>query len=307
MIADGRYSHSGTYNANVVQCAAVSATMDLLAEPGLYERQRALGRPARRRAHAPGRPRPVSPPASTGWARCSSCGSPTADPQLARRGALRRRGAVHPLVAGDAAARGAVPPPASSRTCSCRWCTPTRTSTRPSGPRRRRSRSSPQPRRGVSLAPRGPPTEEPGECVRDQGGRRYHDPPRRRWPSRPRLARSRARTRLLYAEVIDRVEQLIVERGLGAGDRLPSQDELAEAHRHQPDHGTARARGAPAGGRVRRHQGLGTFLRPKIISDPIHAGPLGSALTSSDQPTEVTTTCCRSNAAAHRPTWPPPC
>jgi glutamate-1-semialdehyde 2,1-aminomutase len=43
MIADGRYSHSGTYNANVVQCAAVSATMDLLAEPGLYERQRAKG------------------------------------------------------------------------------------------------------------------------------------------------------------------------------------------------------------------------------------------------------------------------
>lgn len=43
IIAEGRYSHSGTYNANVVQCAAVSATMDLLAEPGLYERQRELG------------------------------------------------------------------------------------------------------------------------------------------------------------------------------------------------------------------------------------------------------------------------
>jgi glutamate-1-semialdehyde 2,1-aminomutase len=43
MIAEGRYSHSGTYNANVVQCAAVSATMDILAEPGLYERQRAIG------------------------------------------------------------------------------------------------------------------------------------------------------------------------------------------------------------------------------------------------------------------------
>ncbi len=43
LIAEGRYSHSGTYNANVVQCAAVAATMDLLAEPGLYERQRALG------------------------------------------------------------------------------------------------------------------------------------------------------------------------------------------------------------------------------------------------------------------------
>jgi glutamate-1-semialdehyde 2,1-aminomutase len=43
LIADGKYSHSGTYNANVVQCAAVSATMDLLAEPGFYERQRAVG------------------------------------------------------------------------------------------------------------------------------------------------------------------------------------------------------------------------------------------------------------------------
>ncbi|CDQ42355.1 glutamate-1-semialdehyde 2,1-aminomutase [Mycolicibacterium neoaurum] len=43
LIADGTYSHSGTYNANVVACAAVSATMDILATPGLYERQRALG------------------------------------------------------------------------------------------------------------------------------------------------------------------------------------------------------------------------------------------------------------------------
>ena len=43
MIAEGRYSHSGTYNANVVQCAAVAATMDVLAEPGLYDRQRAIG------------------------------------------------------------------------------------------------------------------------------------------------------------------------------------------------------------------------------------------------------------------------
>jgi glutamate-1-semialdehyde 2,1-aminomutase len=43
IIAAGRYSHSGTYNANVVACAAVSATMDLLAEPGLYDRARARG------------------------------------------------------------------------------------------------------------------------------------------------------------------------------------------------------------------------------------------------------------------------
>jgi glutamate-1-semialdehyde 2,1-aminomutase len=43
MIADGRYAHSGTYNGNVVACAAVSATMDVLAEPGLFDRQRELG------------------------------------------------------------------------------------------------------------------------------------------------------------------------------------------------------------------------------------------------------------------------
>jgi glutamate-1-semialdehyde 2,1-aminomutase len=43
MIAEGRYSHSGTYNANAVACAAVSATMDILKEPGLYENARARG------------------------------------------------------------------------------------------------------------------------------------------------------------------------------------------------------------------------------------------------------------------------
>ncbi|MGC8634753.1 MAG: aspartate aminotransferase family protein [Candidatus Limnocylindrales bacterium] len=36
-IADGRYSHSGTYNGNVVAMAAVSAAMDALARPGTYE------------------------------------------------------------------------------------------------------------------------------------------------------------------------------------------------------------------------------------------------------------------------------
>jgi glutamate-1-semialdehyde 2,1-aminomutase len=60
MIAEGRYSHSGTYNANTVQCAAVSATMDVLAEAGLFERQRALGERLmdglRERAQAAGLP-----------------------------------------------------------------------------------------------------------------------------------------------------------------------------------------------------------------------------------------------------------
>jgi glutamate-1-semialdehyde 2,1-aminomutase len=42
-IGDGRYSHSGTYNSNVIQMAAVSATMDLLT-PERYDDARALGR-----------------------------------------------------------------------------------------------------------------------------------------------------------------------------------------------------------------------------------------------------------------------
>ena len=43
LIADGRYSQSGTYNSNVIATAAVSATMDVLARPGTYEHLRGLG------------------------------------------------------------------------------------------------------------------------------------------------------------------------------------------------------------------------------------------------------------------------
>jgi glutamate-1-semialdehyde 2,1-aminomutase len=43
LIADGRYSHSGTYNSNVIAAAAVVATMDVLARPGVYEHLRGLG------------------------------------------------------------------------------------------------------------------------------------------------------------------------------------------------------------------------------------------------------------------------
>jgi glutamate-1-semialdehyde 2,1-aminomutase len=43
LIADGRFSHSGTYNSNVIAMAAVSATMDALARPGVYERLFARG------------------------------------------------------------------------------------------------------------------------------------------------------------------------------------------------------------------------------------------------------------------------
>src|SRR5437764_3599850 len=42
-IAEGHYSHSGTYNANVIALAAVDATLDELVRPGTYEQLHALG------------------------------------------------------------------------------------------------------------------------------------------------------------------------------------------------------------------------------------------------------------------------
>jgi glutamate-1-semialdehyde 2,1-aminomutase len=43
LIAEGRYSHSGTYNANVVAMAATDAALDELARPGVYERLHGIG------------------------------------------------------------------------------------------------------------------------------------------------------------------------------------------------------------------------------------------------------------------------
>jgi glutamate-1-semialdehyde 2,1-aminomutase len=43
LIADGRYSHSGTYNANVVAMAAVDAALDELGKPGVHARLHATG------------------------------------------------------------------------------------------------------------------------------------------------------------------------------------------------------------------------------------------------------------------------
>jgi len=43
MIAEGRYSQSGTYNSSTLAAAAVCAAMDTLADRDLYRRQIALG------------------------------------------------------------------------------------------------------------------------------------------------------------------------------------------------------------------------------------------------------------------------
>ncbi len=43
LIADGRYSHSGTYNASVMAMAAVDAALDELTKPGVYEGLHRIG------------------------------------------------------------------------------------------------------------------------------------------------------------------------------------------------------------------------------------------------------------------------
>ena len=139
MIAEGRYSHSGTYNANTVACAAVSATMDVLAEPGLYERQRELGetlmsglRELAAEAGIAGHRR------GTGYC-LPGLVQRAADQELAGCTTLCQRRVVHPVVAGDAATGGLVPPQPVREPVPVPRAYRRTTSTTRSAPRRRRS------------------------------------------------------------------------------------------------------------------------------------------------------------------------
>ncbi len=105
-----------------------------------------------------------------------------------------------------------------------------------------------------------------------------------------RAAGSRSRRgRLLYEEVIDLIERLVVDQGLGPGDMLPSQNELSQLAGVSLITVRRALEELEREGRVRRRQGLGTFLsRPKILADPSRAGGLGGTLDEA-QATVVTT------------------
>ena len=111
--------------------------------------------------------------------------------------------------------------------------------------------------------------------VLDLGGRPPDEPGPR--PAAPRLPRAA----LLYERVVDHVERLIADRGLRPGDMLPSYTDLAE----QAGVSLITVRRAldelERAGRVRRHQGLGTFVaRPRIVTEPTRAGSLLATLAS---------------------------
>ena len=89
------------------------------------------------------------------------------------------------------------------------------------------------------------------------------------------------RRRSCYEQVIELVERLVVERRLAPGDLLPTQAELCELAGVSRITVTRALAELEREGRVRRHQGVGTFLaRPRIISEPARAGSLLGTLSS---------------------------
>ena len=93
------------------------------------------------------------------------------------------------------------------------------------------------------------------------------------------------RATLLYERVVALVEQLIVERGLGPGDLLPSYTELADRAGVSLITVRRALDELERVGRVRRHQGLGTFVaRPRIVTEPTRAGSLLATLAEGGDP-----------------------
>src|SRR6266852_8858792 len=89
---------------------------------------------------------------------------------------------------------------------------------------------------------------------------------------------------LLYERVVAYVEELIAGRGLVPGDRLPTYAELAESTGVSLITVRRALDELERAGKVRRHQGLGTFLaRPRIVTEPTRAGSLIGALAESEE------------------------
>ncbi|RDH74618.1 GntR family transcriptional regulator [Mycolicibacterium moriokaense] len=101
----------------------------------------------------------------------------------------------------------------------------------------------------------------------------------------------KAARKLRYEQVQELVLSIMSERNLKPGDRLPSTSELAEI----ADVSSISVRRAldelERAGRIRRHQGVGTFVaEPRIASDPTRPGELLHTLTDAQgRPPAVTT------------------
>src|ERR1700742_2183029 len=102
--------------------------------------------------------------------------------------------------------------------------------------------------------------------------------------SRPRPGNpARPDSRLRYEQVVAYVEELVAERGLNPGDMLPTYAELAASTGVSLITVRRALDELEKAGRVRRHQGRGTFLaRPRIVTEPTRAGRLLGTLRAGD-------------------------
>ena len=92
--------------------------------------------------------------------------------------------------------------------------------------------------------------------------------------ARPAAA-ARPGSKLLYERVVAYVEELVAERGLVPGDLLPTHAELGASVGVSLITVRRALDELERAGRVRRHQGLGTFLaRPRIVTEAARAGSL---------------------------------
>lgn len=84
------------------------------------------------------------------------------------------------------------------------------------------------------------------------------------------------------------VVALIEDGGLAVGDRLPTNDELAALAGVSLISVRRALAELERAGRVRRHQGVGTFVSAEpIVADPLEAGELRATLVGEEPPAEV--------------------
>jgi DNA-binding GntR family transcriptional regulator len=97
------------------------------------------------------------------------------------------------------------------------------------------------------------------------------------------VAPGRPDSRLLYERVVAYVEELVAEGGLVPGDRLPTYAELAASVGVSLITVRRALDELERAGKVRRHQGLGTFVaRPRIVTEPGRVGSLLGTLSQGD-------------------------
>ncbi len=81
--------------------------------------------------------------------------------------------------------------------------------------------------------------------------------------------------KLRYQQVYDLVLDIVADRGLSPGDRLPSTTELAEIAEVSAISVRRALDELERAGKIVRHQGIGTFVaKPRIASDPTRPGEL---------------------------------